>query len=371
MLVKTEAQTSVLNIADSLYLNGDFTKSITYYKAYDDPSEVFDKIAKAYMAIGNYDKALKHFESAIETNPDDVLTKYEFAKLLSKTKNFETASLLFKELITKHKDNPNYHYELGLVLEQLKDSLAQQSFHRAFALDSTHQKAIYKIAKHHLQKRQYAKVDMLVEKGLETYPNNVELLSLKAQNLFWQQEYRKAIPWFEKLIELGETSEFVYEKLSACHVKHFKYADALKYKLEVLKFNPDDAMTNYTIGAYYLELQDYEKAEDFLSKALLVLGRPLHNEYGKLTTALSYQKKYPEAIKAIKKAIREAPEIEWPHLRLALILEKYYADYNAKIDAFEAFRQKFPESRMATFVDGKIKALKEEQFNRQESENPN
>lgn len=362
LFFKTEAQTSVLNIADSLFLNGNYTKAINHYKLHKNQDEVFEKIAKAYVAIGNYDLALSNFEAAIKAYPDNILLKYEFAKLLSKTKNFETALVMYKTLISIHGNNPNYHYELGLVQEQIKDSLAIKSFIKAFNLDNTHQKAIYKVAKYNLQKRRYTAVDSLISIGLETYPKNIELINLKAQNYYWQQDYRKAGKWFKQLIELGETSEFIYEKLSLCYGYHYQYKEALKYRLMALKYNPTDADALYTIGGYYLELENYPKAEEFLSKALSFLDKPLHQEYSTLAKAFSYQKKYPEAIKALKKAIRESPDNEFLHFKLAVILGKYYEDYGAKIKAFEAVKKKFPNGRMNEMVDHYISKLKEEQF---------
>lgn len=366
IVFKAKAQTSVLTIADSLYVNGNYSKAIVAYKSYKNPPEVYHKIAKAYMAIGNYDEALHHFEAATQANPNNPLLKYEFAKLLSKTKNFETAFLKYKELVSMHEENPNYHYELGLVQEQLKDSLAINSFSKAFSLDDTHQKAIYKIAKYNLQKRKHTIVDTLINKGLETYPNNVELISLKAQNYYWQQNYRKAATYFEQLIALGETSEFIYEKLSLCYAYHYKYEEALKYRLKALDYNPNDAATIYVIGTYYLELKNYPEAEAYINKALAFLDKPLGNEYGKLATALNYQKKYPEAITALKKAIKESPDNPFMHFRLALVLEKYYDDYDAKIKAFEDVKNKFQDSMMNELIDRHIKKLKEEQFNNQE-----
>ena len=98
LIFKTEAQSSVLNRADSLYINGNYSKAITAYKTYDNQDNVYTKIAKAYVAIGNYDLALFNYEAGIKANPDDALSKYEYAKLLSKTKKFENAADIFNEL---------------------------------------------------------------------------------------------------------------------------------------------------------------------------------------------------------------------------------------------------------------------------------
>ena len=115
----TIAQSSDVAIADSLYLNGNYSKAIEAYQKTEDQSQVFDKIAKAYMAIGNYDAAILNYENSITANPDDALIKYQYAKLLAKTKKYQKASDEFFELIDIDYRNPNYHYELGLVLEIL------------------------------------------------------------------------------------------------------------------------------------------------------------------------------------------------------------------------------------------------------------
>lgn len=362
ILFKTEAQTLVLNMADSLYVNGNYSKAIDHYKTYENQSEVFDKIAKAYIAIGNYDEALQNYEASISENPDDALLKFEYARVLSQTKNYETAAKVFNNLVSIDNKNPNYHYELGLVLEKLKDSTSINQYRSAYKLDETHQKAIYKIAKYYLQKRKHDSVTIFVNKGLESYPKNIKTISLKAQNQYWKQDYRKASKWFEKLIELGESSEFIYEKLSLCYVKHYDFKRALENKLKALKFSPNNATAIYVIGTYYFELKDYAKAEEYIARALKLLDKPLDVEYAKLAATLNRQEKHSEAIAALKKAIKEDPENEFTHFQLALTLETYYKDYDAKVKVYENFKKRFPNSRINPFVDEQISKIKKEKF---------
>lgn len=362
IVLKTEAQNSVLKLADSLYLNGNYSKAIEHYKLHENQPDVFDNIAKAYMAIGNYEEALKNYEFSITSNPKDALSKYEYAKLLSRTKNYDEASKVFNELVYLDYKNPNYHYELGLVLEQLKDSTAMNRFRSAFDLDKTHQKAIYKIAKYFLQKRKHEAVDSYTDKGLESYPNNLELISLKAQNYYWKQDYKEAVNWFERLLELGETSEFIYEKLSLCYYQLNNVEKALENRLFALKYNPNDASMRYVIGTYYLDLNDFKNAEKYINQALLLLDQPLDAEYMKLATVLNRQEKYIESISALNKAINENPSNELAYLHLAITKESYYADYDAKIKAYEDIKNKFPKSMILKFVDAQISKLKEEKF---------
>lgn len=363
IIFKAEAQTSVLNLADSLYINGNYSKAIQNYKLHENQAEVYNKIAKAYIAIGNYGAALKNYELYIKINPEDALIKYNFAKLLAKTKKYKTALKVFNDLVSIDSKNPDYQYELGLVLEKLKDSTAVNRFYSAYQLDQTHQKAIYRIAKYNLQKRKYDTADKFIDIGLKSYENNLELISLKAQNLYWKQDYREATKWFERLITLGESSEFIYEKLSICYGKHYNYKKVLENRLKVLEFSPNDATSMYVIGVCYYELNDFINAEKFIKQSLALRDLPLGEEYSKLGTVLNRQKKYDEAITILKKAIKEAPENISAHYKLLLAKDAYYADLDSRIKIHEAFIKQFPSKGFySESVIKKITELKKEKF---------
>jgi len=108
---KTEAQPSVLNVADSLYALGNYSKSIQIYKQHQPEEITFKKIAQAYDALGNYDQAIFYYDKALKSDHTNALLKYNYARLLSKTKKRQQAYSLFKELLETDSSNPNYHYE--------------------------------------------------------------------------------------------------------------------------------------------------------------------------------------------------------------------------------------------------------------------
>ena len=131
-----------------------------------------------------------------------------------------------------------------------------------------------------------------IDKGLESYAENLELISLKAQNYYHQDYIKEAIVWFNKLLNLGESSEFIHEKLSICYAKNYEYEKAIFHRKKVLDYNPYDVTSMYVIGTYYEELKDYEKAEEYISKSLKLQDKPLNDEYVKLGRIYNFQKKY-------------------------------------------------------------------------------
>lgn len=348
--------------ADDYYANGKFTKAIETYKSVKNLDDVYDDIAKSYMAIGNYDKALTFYELAKTANEDNLLVQYEYAKLLTRTKKYEKANQLFSSLIELDSLNPNYYYQLGLVLEKQKDTLAILQFNKTYSLDKTHQKAIFKIAKQQLIKRNFLDAHRFIDTGLESYENNVELISLKAQTYYHQEFYTHAIVWFKKLLALGEKSEFIHEKLSLSYAQNSDYEDAIYHRKQALNYNPYDANALYVIGTYYVSLNNFEKAEDYVKQALFIQDQSLSEEYQNLGTILNRQKKYEDAIKAFKKSLKEDPTNMMSEFFLLRTKDEYYGDLDSKITLYEQFIEKHEKSYFITFAQKRLKELKEEKF---------
>lgn len=352
----------LIDKADDYFTNGKFSKAIETYKSLKDLDDVYDDIAKAYVAIGNYGKAIDYYEKAIKSNKENLLINYEYAKLLTRTKKYEKANQLFSNLIELDSLNPNYYYQLGLVLEKQRDTLAFLQFNKTYNLDDTHQKAIFKIAKQHLIKRNFKEAHGFIDKGLENYENNVELISLKAQTYYHQEFYTHAVVWFNKLLELGEKSEFIHEKLSLSYAQNSDYKDAIYHRKQALMYNPYDANAMFVIGGYYVSLNSFEKAEEYVSKALEIKDQSLSSEYQKLGTILNRQKKYEEAIKAFQKSLKEDPTNMMTEFFLIRTKDEYYADVDSKIALYEEFIGKHKKSYFIKFAEKRLKELKEEKF---------
>lgn len=359
---QAKAQTSVLKQADSLYAFGNYTKAINLYKSISEKDLVYHKIAKAYNSLGIYDEALHYYQEAISKNPNTHILKYEYAKLLSKTKKFKQASDMFYKLIDIDYKNPNFHYELGLVLEHLKDSTAQNRFYSAFQLDSTHQKAIFRMARFHVKKRHYKTANKYIDIGLKSYSNNKDLISLKAQNYYWKQDYGYAVKWFEKLIELNESSQFIHEKLCYSYSKIYEDEKAIKHGLKALEFDPKNANNLYILGQLYYVTEDFPNAEKYMMESIAIQDVPLDTEYGKLGFIFNRQSKHKEAIEAYQKAIEENPENESNHFFLVLTKDQYYKDIDTRIKLYENFKKKFPKNMFVKMADKRITELKEEKF---------
>lgn len=363
LIYKSEAQTSDLYVADSLYSYGKYTQAINYYKKLENSTKKNESIAKSYLALGNLEQAIINYQKTLEESPNDMLIKFQLAKLLAKNKKNNASQKLLFQLIKFDSLNPNYHYYSAKNFQSLDSTKkAQQFFLKTFKLDTTHQNAIYELAKFNLTKRKYDIANYYVEKGLEASPNNAKLISIKAQNYYWKEDYHKAKDAFIKLIDLKESSLFVYEKLSYCYARTYDYENAIVILNKAIQINPKDYNNIYRLGLYYEKLGDYEKAKKNIQKSLKMQDVPLDAEYRKLGTIFNKQKKYDEAIKAFNLAIKENPEDELSYFYKLSSKLKYYKDTNAKISEIEKFQKQFPNSPFSKILDKNLSELKTEQF---------
>lgn len=359
---KTEAQTSVLTVSDSLMANGNFSKAIALLENSNTENSAY-RLARAYNAIGNYDKSILSFKKAIESTPENTLLQYEYAKLLSKVKKNNEAVTIFNNLKATDSTNPNYHYELGVVLERLKQTEeAQNSFNATYKLDKTHQKAIYKLAKYSLKSKAFERLDTLVAVGLNSYPKNAALTSLKAQSLYLLQDYTNAIVWFENLLELGERSQFIFEKLSFAYRKDLEYKKAIENLKQALLFQPKNVENLYRLGGLYQLVKDYKNAEKYIKQSLEIQDVPLNNEYRKLATVYNRLEKPQIAVKYFKKALKENPDDEFAKFYLVIAKSSYYKDMQSKIELFNVYIKNNPESMFVEYAKRERLKLKQEAF---------
>ncbi len=363
------AQSPALHVADSLYALGNYTGAINVY-AKEPSAKSSLQIARAYNAIGNYDKAELQYKNLLEEHPDMLLARNELGKLYLRTKQFEKAKTEFGELTEKDAENADNFYQLGKscqgIVAEMENALP--NFKKAFRRDENHLKSIYEIGKYYLKHREKDSVLKYVDKGLEFYPNSVELINLKALVLFNHGNHREAVPWFERLTELGEEKAYIYERLGDCYIRKIEYEKAIMAYESALKLdgvNPNPK-TMLSLSKSYLKLKDYTKADAFAKEAIAVQQVTFEAEYEVLANIALEQKDVKTGLGYLKQAYEEDPSSTHLNYRICLVADNYYADPEVKLKYYEDFLNKIGSSGSGMdgiyrdYVTKRISAIKKE-----------
>jgi tetratricopeptide (TPR) repeat protein len=339
---KAEAQTSALAVSDSLYAVGEYSEAIEKLQEITPKTEkTYVKLAKNYAANRQPEIALENYKKVLAKNPNRVLTAVDYGELLVKTGKLKAADSLFQVLTEEYPKNASFKFQQGLIKEKLKDSTAIGYFMYTVMLDTTHQAALYKLAKDKLKNSQYTMAEHYSKQGLRANSNNASLLSILAQTYSSLKLYKEAIPPYEKLIELGEDSEFIYTKLGFAYYRLGNYKEATSMYKKALEFEDRNAATHYTLGKLYALTGDLDKSETHLLMSILIKKQPVDAEYLSLGLTYKMQEKYKDALEYCNKALEENPDNERALYERAVAADNYMADDETVINYYQAYFDKY------------------------------
>ena len=362
-IIKAEAQdVSALAIGDSLYGVGDYNKAIVMYNKIPDTNDKEIKLAKAYEAIGNTSQAEMYYKMYLEKNPNTILAKYDYGKLLFNSGDLMRADSIFVKLSESNSNNPNFYFYRGLVREELKDTTAINFFLQAYTIDNNHQNALYKIAKLYLENREFTIATPYIEKGLKTDANSVRFITLNALKNYHIKEYHNAIAAYLKLIELKQSNTQLHENLAISYHKTNQFEKAIdQFTILINSYDDKNPSYHYNLGKVYMSLREYEKAKRHIEISIILQDIPLDEEYITLSYIYDREKKYKEEMEVLEKALKENPNNEIAKYRLAVAADNYFKDKETVLRYYNAYLDIYRETgKMREIVKQRVSDLKKE-----------
>jgi tetratricopeptide (TPR) repeat protein len=349
-------------IADSLYATGSYTQAINAYAGLGTTNAGI-QIARAYNAIGNYEKAISQYRAVLEIDTKKKLAQFELGKLLLKSKQYNEARKSFQQLVSATGDNPEYHYYLGEAhrnLDQPSSSLV--SYKNAIQKDSTHLRSLFQLGKYFTVKGEKNQALKYINKGLLFYENDVALVNLKALVYYNDARFSDAIHWLEKVLELGEQKEFVYEKLAHSYYKEWEFEKAKTAYMELLKFNDMNSDYYYALAETYRKNKQVDSAELFIKRGMDIQRPVLGKGFMALSSLAREKDDLKLALEYLQLAVKEDPNDGMLYFRLCTLIDRYYKDPDLKLKHFEDYIGRFGSEvpYFSVMAKKRISELKEE-----------
>ncbi len=337
-------EASALRIGDSLFGLGDYTRAIQKYEELTDSPKKVLKLATAYEALGNNSKAISYYEQLIETEKSNPGARYKYGKLLYKMARYRNADSVFAELSKHYPQNPNFQYQLGVVKEKLEDSTAIQHYEAAYAIDTLHVDALFKIGKLHLEKRRFETADKFIDKGLEFNARSVRFLMLKGLSAYHQKKYHDAIATYESLLELKQKNTRLLEQLALSYGQTNQFEKAVEYfTLLINQYDDKNPSWHYNIGKSFMALGDFERGRRHVEIAAALKDVPLDAEYTSIAISYNREGNYKKAMEFLQKAVNENPSNETALYQLAVAADNVYKDKTLVLTYYEAYMQVYKD----------------------------
>ncbi|MDB4291868.1 tetratricopeptide repeat protein [Maribacter sp.] len=349
-------------VADSLYATGNYTQAINAYAALGTTNANL-QIARSYNTIGNYDKAIAQYEALTAKETGLQIARLELGKLYLKTRRYDDARKLFTGLVSDNNANPEYRYYQGEAFRELEQEASSLvAYKKAVGLDSTHLRSLFRLGKYFVVQQMPADALSYINKGLEFYADDVALINLKALAHFNNNAYVKAIPSFERLLELGEQKEHIYLKLAHCYYKEWEFEKAKDTYAKLLALDDSLSDAYNGLGNVYLKAKQLDSAEINYKIAIEVQDAILNREYSALAAIARERKDLKTALEYYKLAYKEDPANVMGYYQVCTVADQYYKDPKVRLQYYEIFQEKFKKKHpyFSETVKKRIRELKEE-----------
>ncbi|MDY7395865.1 tetratricopeptide repeat protein [Aureibaculum sp. 2210JD6-5] len=356
----------LIKIADIYQKTGNYTNAIQYYnKVYTlKPSDkIKEQLGKCYQYVGNSEKAMELQSEVLKDNPDNLLLQYNLAKLYAANRKIVKAIDLFSGLIEKDPTNPNFHYELGEAYEKIKKDPSKY-YLEAYRLDTAHVKSIYQLAKFFNKIKVRDSSKLFIDRGLAINSNNLNFLQLKAQNEFLEKEYDSTLMYLKKLEAQNFKTPFVNKLFGLSYFKLEDYENALLYFNKVVKADFQDTGTLFNIGLVHAAMKEYKKAEMSFYMSIAFQKPDVDKNYFELGKVQLEQNEVKKAIESFQKGFENNPRNYQLLFQIAMLSDGFYKDQKIALKHYVKYVDKFStyDEKSTLYAKSRIKEIKKELF---------
>lgn len=348
---------------DSLMANGEFAQVLKEAKNNNNKLSKKDQflVAKAYISLGNTQKAVEIFQQYLEEG-DAQQHFYSFGKLLLQQNQDQKADSIFSYLQKVNTTNAEYVYRSALAKQKTDKQEYKTTLYKAYDLQPDHLLVVYELAKEELKQKNYAEAIRLASHGLQIDSNNTSLLSIKGQALYAKDQWEECIATFNKLKTLTEAPLFIELRMAKAHVKLRNYPEALAHYETCIALDN----TDYTLLEDAAEIATFcnesNKALLYISKAYALKDVSRARQFYILATVFLLKEDYERAIGLFNQCIDEDPTHEKATYGLANAKDRFYADKQEILNAYQLYMDNFPQGNYYDLADYRVKELRKEIF---------
>jgi tetratricopeptide (TPR) repeat protein len=397
-IVKVEAQTSTFAVSDSLFAKGryqlalaaldkkedsflanykkaviyesidNFKKAAYYFEkalTFKEDEKASLKLAKNYRALSLSKKAIPIYEALLEKDSLNLVLKYQLGKMYVINKKPKNAVKTFTYLVKNDEKNANYSYYLGLsyALNGQRDPMIN-SFIATYTKDTTHFRAISRLAKSFQKLNDKDSTQLFVDKGLALRKNDIDLNKLKINQLYKDEQYLEAIPLLKNLDTIDKKETYSMAMLGRVYYNLDSLAQAKKVFTKLSFTDREDFKALTYLGDIYFKEKNYDRA---MMNYIMATTRGKEKRdaefYG--LARVFYEKEKPKmAIKYFEKAYEENSSNYRALYQLATMSDDYYKDKKIAYRLYNEYIEKFwrKDEGMNNFVRNRISEIKKAYF---------
>jgi tetratricopeptide (TPR) repeat protein len=300
-------------------------------------------------------QAEQQWRAAVQKNPNDATAYATLGVVLSKERKYEQAVDTYKKALALNPSLPGLQLNLGLAHFKRGDfASAIPAFRAALRADPQSSQARTLLGLSYYGAKKFLDAAEQLTQVTSLDPSNVELRRVLAQSCLWAKKYDCALEQFRQ-IQLQDPNSAAAHMLSGEALDGLaRTPEAITEFEAALKIAPREPEVNFGLGYLHWKLSQFDEAKKYLNdelaidanhaqalvyladiamknnepeKALPLLQRVVKQRsdiriaYVDLGAILTQQKRHPEALAALKQAVKLDPSQPDAHFRLGKLYQ--------------------------------------------------
>jgi cellulose synthase operon protein C len=271
--IEPDEVSHLVNLGEQHFLRNDKKQAVAVWKriiARKTP-ESYARLGEVYAEHDMLPEALRMFEKAIQTQPDNPVHYKGRADVHERRRDFLSAVEDWKKVLAlvppTDANKPERREARRRVVSLLRRgphsalTKARTEWQRAFSAQPPDLEAGYLLVEAHLREHRYANAHTALERILQLDPNDVEAIELLAKVAESELKYDEAVEHLERLAELSPARRRdTYNKIAELKTADRKDDEALEYARKALEASPNDPLAYQRLAERFAEMQRFGDA---------------------------------------------------------------------------------------------------------------
>jgi tetratricopeptide (TPR) repeat protein len=265
-----------------------------------------------------YKAAQVELEKADALQPGTFEILYNLGQVLLRDGDYSKAELILNRALKLKPESPETLYLLAQVYSNESRPLdALDLLVRAHKIAPENTDIIFLMARVSMSQNYYEDAIPLLESALTIAPQRSDLLAALGESYFMAGKTDKAIPAFQKLIQMDRSARsYVFLGVSYQHLGRFD--EAKQYFQEGLKLDPHNTSCLFNLG-YIAERQGDSAGAERLLQEALQYNPNYADALLELANLRILSKKYAEAAELLRKYVQVSHNPSTGYYKLAMV----------------------------------------------------
>jgi len=260
------------NIGNNLFIRGQYKKAISCWlrtaELEKTHPQINFRIAQAYWADGDTEKAKEYFLKELRNNPGDVDVISDFGMLLLEIDELDSAKEKFNRILEFEPDYVTASFYLGEIARQAGDIGQAKLFYKdAVFKDNNIAGPRFRLGQFALEEGNFDRAVYYLGHELQCKLQNADALVSMASMFLKMKMIDEAGRCLLMATDLDHAHPYAHYYLGVCCTLRERYDDAAEFFLHVLDCDKDNADALVALAKVYTISGQYEKAREVIDRA--------------------------------------------------------------------------------------------------------